>query len=433
MLKLAPRGEAKAPHSIGRVANEGGSITFSEILLYLRRHLPTIAISALAAFAIGLSYILITKPLYTATAQLIIDPEAPRYALAGDLRDPVAIPLDSANVESQLAILRSDGLAIRVIDELKLTEDPEFCKDEALCKGQHSLPASEIGGTLRPPIEAERYRSAIEVFSGNLEARRVALSYAIDVSYRSSDAEKSALIANAVANAYIRDLTETRSQEARRGSEWLQGRMDELRTKLNVATQAVQEFKAKRDYRIFESGKRAQEGEGGRLAQEGVKRIDQTTLEELETTANTYRKMYESYLEAFTQTVQKQSYSFSNARVITVATRPFKKSHPRTGLILALSGLVGTLAGIAIAIGRLIFDSRVRSSQQLRDEVDLECLGEMPVIRITPQQKKLDLAALRKRFSRSAAAPESRSTFVEVIEAPSSRFSAALQTGANFA
>src|SRR5690606_37114131 len=105
---------------------------------------------------------------------------------------------------------------------------------------------------------------------------------------------------------------ETRSESASEGLRWLEARIQEVRAQMNHATKVVQEFRARHDFSIPSGDE-----------QSGP------TLEELEVTADTYRRMYESLLEAFTSSVNQQPYLIADARVIGEATRPLTSSHPR--------------------------------------------------------------------------------------------------------
>ena len=75
--------------------------------------------------------------------------------------------------------------------------------------------------------------------------KRLGLTYVIQISFRSYDAEHAAQIANAVADAYIVDQLEAKYQATRRASVWLQDRIKELRDQVSTAERAVVEFKTK--------------------------------------------------------------------------------------------------------------------------------------------------------------------------------------------
>ena len=148
-------------------------------------------------------------------------------------------------MESEVEVLGSESIALAVIDDLKLTNDPEFVDTRS---GPIVGFLSAIFGMdedARSLSDTQRKRIAIKVLRGNLIVRRVGLTYVLEIAYRSPDPAKAAQIANAVADAYINDQLNTRYQAARRASIWLQERIAELRNQSNVAARAVQDYKEK--------------------------------------------------------------------------------------------------------------------------------------------------------------------------------------------
>ena len=95
---------------------------------------------------------------------------------------------------------------------------------------------------------------------------------------------------------------------------------------------------------------------------------------------------------AYTELVQKQSYPVSNARIITEASPPLGKSHPRTKLLLVFGCLMGSLAGLGIAFCRHKLDRSVWGARQIREDLGLECLASIP--RIVGQDPPSRLARL---------------------------------------
>src|SRR6202000_3406298 len=73
----------------------------------------------------------------------------------------------------------------------------------------------------------------------------------------------------------------------------------------------------------------------------GATRQSQVRLRELETAANTYRGIYETFLSRFTQSVQQQSFPSTEARVITEASAPRRPSWPKLGITLAFAAVCG--------------------------------------------------------------------------------------------
>lgn len=107
----------------------------------------------------------------------------------------------------------------------------------------------------------------------------------------------------------------------------------------------------------------------------------QVHLRELESTANSYSNLYNSFLERYIQTVQQQSFPGTEAKLITPATTPLKASGPGGTLILAGALALGGFLGCGIAVGRELMDSVVRTSDQLERLTGVETLGVLPIVK----------------------------------------------------
>jgi capsular exopolysaccharide synthesis family protein len=451
---------------------EPDGVSFPDIARFLRRHFLLIAGCFGCAAAVAIFFVYTAQHRFTARAQILIDPSATQV-----LRDPAAGPersLDTAQVEGQVAVLRSESLAIYVIGKLNLIDDPEFRAPPQSYKERMVDRIKDLidyGGRraalskaeLKDDTEYERLRTAVDVFLGNLDVRRVGTSYAIDISCTSGDPNKAAKIANAVADAYIQDQLKAASQAAQKSSEWLEARLTQLREQLNTAARQLDLFKSGRDLRLpgtqgdmaptapapsqagasnpMPQGKAPAAAPSAGGQRDPAFARGQLTLAELESTTESYRKIYEAYQQAFTEAVQRQSFPVSNARVITTATRPLTKSSPRGRLILAFAGLAGVLVGLALAFIRQALDHTVRSATQIRAKVGLPCLALIPRLGrpsrfsppgLTGSYLPLTPPSKAPKLSRLAAAMPSTLpadyNFRIAIDVPFSPFSNALKT-----
>lgn len=359
-----------------RSVDDGAVFTFSDIFDFVVANRRTLAIAIAIPLALAFYYLLNATPIYTARAQLLLDPQTPEPLAAPSAG---SITYDSPQVESQIAVLRSEKLGMSVVRELNLLNDPEFNPAVAdLKEGESS-----------PPPDPVQQQVTLYAVMNKLDARRTGVSFAIDVTFASKDPEKAAKVANAFTQAFVQDQLESRAEAVRAGSDWLEARIEQIRQTMNKASRRVQEFRVKRDYRIVSRPNDSATTTVGRsstptipptppgatpstVAEDPPKPaadkpgtdspaspgnpappVDLSSiesLEELETTAQTYRKIYESYLQAYAESVQRQSFPVTNARVITPATAPLSKSHPKSALILAFALVLGTLAGFAIAV-----------------------------------------------------------------------------------
>ncbi|TIQ98830.1 MAG: ATPase [Mesorhizobium sp.] len=377
-------------------------ISLADVVSFARQYLFSILAFVVVGIVCATFYFSTSNPIYSARTQILIEPKIP-----GNLQQQPAdvnLSLDTAQVESQLAVLRSQKIAMMVIDDLGLMDNSTFRGLEGPTIGERFrrawMSVVEAGGldtsyaaltdffhrvlpwpdrmeANSPQLESERRRQAVEMFSGGLDVQRVGVSYAIDITFQSQNPALAARIANATAEAFVREQVQTTTATASEGIAWLERRMREVGDQMNRATRVAQKFRAKHDYSIGQD-ETSVAGQDPALS-EG-KPTNQITLEQLEVTADTYRKMYESLLAAYTNSVDQQLYLIANARVITSATSPKKASRPRKTLILAFGALAGMVAGIGFAVARRGLDRNVRTPRQIRRELGLACIGELPPV-----------------------------------------------------
>lgn len=218
---------------------------------FVRRQYQFILAVIGVCLCLGLGYFVATPSSYTATASLIIDTRKnqlfQQQSVIGD------IPIDSAAVESQVQLMKSETIALGVIKDLHLVEDPEFSGSTGLVGSLFEWVGDLFGGDRRRS-DFDRLRRTTEKFEDRLTVRRVGLTYIIEISFRSLSADRAAQVANAVADAYINDQLDAKYKATKRASSWLQDRIKELRQQASAAERAVVDFKAKNN--IVESGGR---------------------------------------------------------------------------------------------------------------------------------------------------------------------------------
>jgi succinoglycan biosynthesis transport protein ExoP len=117
--------------------------------------------------------------------------------------------------------------------------------------------------------------------------------------------------------------------------------------------------------------------------QSGSTRQSQVRLRELETAANTYRGIYETFLSRFTQSVQQQSFPSTEARVVTAASPPSLPSSPKIGLTMALAVVGGLGLGVMLAFARERMNRQIHTRAQLEELVGASCLAVLPTLAST--------------------------------------------------
>lgn len=186
----------------------------------------------------------------------------------------------------------------------------------------------------------------------------------------------------------------------------------------------------------FEEAKQRQQQTEKQLA-DAISHSRNTTaaelsIRELETSAKGYRSLYESFLQRYMGSLQQSSFPITEARVISSATPPQKKTKPSPKFLLAIGLLGGAMLGGAIGLAKEMRDRGFRTSEQIEDRLRVPCLSVVPLLK---QQK---LAKLIPPPSRSVAKllPESRNTIVPgssptawlTTAIPQSRFAESIQS-----
>lgn len=211
------------------------------------RRLPSILLATLLATLLAVTYLTLAKPSYTASTSLFIDPRS-RKVVADDMVQG-NLGSDQLLVESQVAIIGSDGVLRRVVRSMNLDSDVEFVPPP----GQGLLSqVKAIFVTPRPLADAET--RAVQELSEKLKVKRAQKTYVVEVEVSSTSPVKAARLSEAVVAAYLEDQAGAKSEEARRANKLIDARLGELRAELRRAETKVDEFRKANKILVSEGG-----------------------------------------------------------------------------------------------------------------------------------------------------------------------------------
>lgn len=479
-------------------------IDVEAVLAIARRQWIVVAACMAAGLLLGFIYLLSAVPLYTSQISVLIDRNNKQFAdqltLGGGVLD------DEGSVLSQVELLKSQTIALSVVDKLQLIDDPQFqASFGSLYKSAYrsvvkifsvSQWFSSDDVDANADIE-ERKRDAAAGVQGNIDVTRVGRSYVLTVEYVSPFPTLSQKVANALGDAYLEDSLNSKYEATRRASNWLLERIAELRQQALDTDLAVQKFKSahglvtagdqlvsdqqlselnsalivaqsdvakskaklQRIEQIIASGQsdaivsdvldssisnelrtkylnaskleaqisaklgprhvqavrlRAEMDEYKRLMFDELNRIAQgyrsevdvaearektlaasvadatgvsananetmVQLRELEREAETYRNLYQTFLQRYQEAVQQQSFPLTDARIISRAAEATRPSHPKKIVVLAGFLALGMFAGAGIGAFREFRDRFFRVGDQIRSTLGLEFLGTAPLM-----------------------------------------------------
>ncbi|MCK1636921.1 hypothetical protein IVA95_04815 [Bradyrhizobium sp. 157] len=320
--------------------------SLAEGVAFIRRRLSIILVTCSVTFGIGLFYLIAAAPTFTANVQLIVDSQKTAQEDAG---------LVSTNVESQIAIIKSEGIARAVIRELGLAE--EFGGHVGVVRGMvRSI--SRLLGWRKPETESSVMQNAVESFERKLSAKRVGVTYIINVSFDFTDPDRAAQILNTVAETYIAAQMDAKYSSSLRSEKWIKDRLSQLSSQAADAQKAVANYHKNRN-NVADSAEPVDPGTS--LSQLTKTQGD---LRELEATGETTARTYDNFLRALRYTeAQRQATPVFEARahLLTGASPPLQASSPRAALVLGISAVGGVLLGIAFGMLRDLLDRGVRT------------------------------------------------------------------------
>ena len=182
--------------------NEGGEASrFEHARRAVYRRIKAIAALPILFGLCTAGIVLSLSDRYDASAVIQIDPRQKSAAeAASDNQGPQT---DQHTIESEIAMLRSAPIVRRVIDELGLGTDAEFGA---------RWPATQINKVLR--FQSPPQTDTQAAVSGRIAVSRIRNTLLLSVSFSSSDPVKAARIANAIADAYLKDQVEAKWRSA---------------------------------------------------------------------------------------------------------------------------------------------------------------------------------------------------------------------------
>lgn len=109
--------------------------------------------------------------------------------------------------------------------------------------------------------------------------------------------------------------------------------------------------------------------------------LAQVQMKNLESTSASYKSMYNVLLQRYMETVQKQSFPITEARLISPASPPGAPSHPKKSVVAAGTLAAALLLGFGLSFAREYFDQTFKTGQQLSGRFSLHHLATLPRVR----------------------------------------------------
>jgi len=209
--------------------------TLTGLFRILRRRWILVVAVSLGVVAIGTALCFLITPRYSATTILEInkDDHSDNAATLASNTSPTADELKS-EVQTDVQILESDGLAIAVIKDLDLQDKRPFLK--AIYPAEKGLPLDQA------PRTRERM---VKLFRHDLKVESPQDTRLINISFENPDATVASMVTNSLANKFIEDTLERRHRSTAQSSYWLQKELDDLKQQVEQSEQKLADYERK--------------------------------------------------------------------------------------------------------------------------------------------------------------------------------------------
>jgi polysaccharide biosynthesis transport protein len=222
------------------VTNEG--IPWRYILRIFRKYWKlSLAFALVLEIAIALLVFSLANT-YESSATIEVEPPATGTSTANGLLAPA--PVDQNYLQTQIELLQGDNLALDVIQELHLSENPIFLKQSWIQK----LPA-QVMAWIKPANSDGRplTENLLRTFHGSFGVTEVKDSGLVQVQYESYDPQLSAQVVSAAVRQYM-DLTHRSKYESTlHAAQSLAPELNDLKGAAERSQQALLQFQRTHD------------------------------------------------------------------------------------------------------------------------------------------------------------------------------------------
>lgn len=465
------------PESTLQDRENDDEIDLSSLFRTLWRGKLWIALCGLLALLLGGYYAYgLAVPVYTAKAAIALES---RQEQVMDIESVVTgLGGDQSTINTEVEVLRSRGLIEDLVMDMDLLEDPEF---NTSLQPAPSFSIGQAVGFIRglisdpeetqPATERAILDSTINTVLDSISASNLRQSFVFEITVTTEDPDKSAAMANRLAELYIQDQISVKFEKTEQATSWLSERVSGLQIELETAQAELKDFstntelvnaetlaalnrqlKDLRDRRATlvtqaeatesrlqvledarEAGpaafveiandaalnqvyRRLEDGSVGaetafetradalitRAELEATRAMSQLSaieasitevsnridnqseelviLEQLQREVEASRLLYEAFLSRLKETSIQQGIQQADSRILSRAVVPSTPSAPRKSRVLALSLILGLMAGSGAVLLREMAQNTFRTAEDLETKTGHSVIGQIPKI-----------------------------------------------------
>ena len=281
----------------------GGAFSLDRMTSAVRRRLRIVIATPIVLALLSIGFVTTLPNRFDASAVVQIDP---RKKTISNLEGVISeLKADAATVESEVEIIRSRAIALKVISILDLRNDSEFSRPSLWQRSLATFGLKDpdmpeptpdansagptvnndsITGYLGPELPGQTRPARDEVavaFAERLKVTRVRTTLLIDIRFSAEDAVKAAKVANTIAEVYLAEQLNAKHEVASHASRLLEQKLETLKRQLSDRERRVAQYKSENN--IFDT-------EGQILGEKQLARLMEQTVVARNTTAEARAK-----------------------------------------------------------------------------------------------------------------------------------------------
>jgi succinoglycan biosynthesis transport protein ExoP len=223
---------------------------FRDLLACMKRNLRFIAATTILGTLVTLAVVFSITPKYQSSILVLVDPRQTKI-----LQDSEVVgrtTTDNGAIESEVEMIQSKAIVRKVVERLKLQEDPEFSGPSGLFGTLKAVLIAPIRNLFGDTTSADPLGHVVEALEKATSAKRRGLTYVIELNAWSENAKKSALIANTFAEVYVNEQVAVKANATTKANQWLNERVEEMRSRVSASDVALEKYKAEQS--LFDPG-----------------------------------------------------------------------------------------------------------------------------------------------------------------------------------
>jgi capsular exopolysaccharide synthesis family protein len=208
--------------------------TIADTIWLLRKHKWIILATVFVISTVGILISLRTTRKYEAVARIALAKEDNEGLGFKDVQTNI----DSAdsdytvNMDTQTRILQSDRLALEVISNLHLDQNPAFA-------GSMAVAPPKPGTVGVQQVDRQREAALLGSFHDAMKVKTVRNTRIIEISFRSPDPVLAASVVNNIVSTYVEDNYRTRYESTMQASDWLAKQISDLQMRVETSQEKL--------------------------------------------------------------------------------------------------------------------------------------------------------------------------------------------------